>query len=107
MRKSDTCLRFGGDEFVGILPGVNRDLVPITIERIQQAVDEHKIILDGGRTVGMGISVGAATFPDDAKDLDLLLAIADQSMYRNKMTRTEQRYSAAVTPFDKGQRGQK
>ena len=99
LRKSDTCIRYGGDEFVGLLPGAGRELAEPTIKRLQQGVAEHKIVLRRGEVLHVSLSVGSATFPHDAKDLDLLLALADQAMYQDKLQRTRRR-SASILPFD-------
>ena len=99
LRRSDTCIRYGGDEFVGLLPGAGRKLAESTIKRLQEAVAEHKIVLRQGEVLNVGLSVGSATFPHDAKDLDLLLALADQAMYQDKLRRTRGT-SAAILPFD-------
>ncbi len=89
MRQSDTCVRYGGDEFIGILPGVDRASSKKILEKIQQAVDGHPIVSNGGRAFHVGLSVGAATFPHDGKRLEQLLTIADQSMYRDKLGRSD------------------
>ncbi len=105
MRRSDTCIRYGGDEFVGILPGVDKALVQRTMSRIQEAVDQHRIILNEKESVSLGISLGAATFPVDGRDLEVLLAIADHAMYRNKIQRSRSLMSPNVLPFDKREQG--
>ena len=107
MRKSDTCVRYGGDEFVAMLPGVNRQLVQGTIERIHQAINGHDILLDEDRSVRVGISVGSATFPDDGSELESLITLADQQMYRSKIVfrrkakQKEKAASTSVLPFEK------
>lgn len=101
MRRSDTCIRYGGDEFVGILPGVDKAMVERTMSRVQEAVDSHRIILNERQSVRIGISLGAATFPTDGRDLEVLLAMADHAMYRNKVQRSRSRLSPNILPFDK------
>ncbi len=101
MRRSDTCIRYGGDEFVGILPGVDKAMVAKTMRRVQEAVDGHRIILNERESVCVGISLGASTFPTDGRDLEVLLAMADHAMYRNKIQRSRSRLSPNVLPFDK------
>lgn len=105
MRKSDTCVRYGGDEFVAMLPGVNRQLVDATIERIQHAINGHDILLDEQSSIRVGISIGAATFPDDGSELESLITLADQKMYRNKIVERkkvkEKTPVASILPFEK------
>ena len=99
LRRSDTCIRYGGDEFVALLPGAGSELAESTIKRLQEAVGGHQVVLRSGEVLGVGLSVGRATFPQDGKDLDLLLSLADQSMYRDKIRRNREK-SAAILPFD-------
>ena len=99
LRRSDTCIRYGGDEFVALQPGAGSELAKSTIERLQEAVAAHKIVLRRGEVVGVGLSVGSATFPHDGKDLDLLLSLADHAMYKDKIRRNRE-ISAAILPFD-------
>ncbi|MBI4445147.1 MAG: diguanylate cyclase [Acidobacteria bacterium] len=102
MRKSDTCVRYGGDEFIGVLPGVNKTLAQQTISRIQSAVDTHRMTIDDTNAIQIGISIGAATFPADGEELSVLMAAADQAMYRDKLTRTQRkRRSGSVVAFEK------
>lgn len=102
MRKSDTCVRYGGDEFIGILPGVSTALAQQTILRVQQAVDDHRMMVDSENSIRVGLSIGAATFPEDARDLAELLALADRDMYRNKMARTQgKRQAGTILAFEK------
>ena len=98
LRSSDTCIRYGGDEFVALLPGAGRELAESTIERLQGALGAHEISLRGKDVVSVGLSVGSATFPHDARDLDLLLSLADQAMYQDKLRRNREA-SAAILPF--------
>ena len=45
LRRSDTCIRYGGDEFVALLPGAGSELAESTIKRLQEAVGEHEVVL--------------------------------------------------------------
>ncbi|MFQ5739149.1 MAG: diguanylate cyclase [Acidobacteriota bacterium] len=100
MRKTDTCIRYGGDEFIGILPRTEKCSVQAIIHKIQGAVDTHTISFEGRKTIRVGISIGAATFPDDGTRLDQLLVLADQRMYQNKIERASQeKPSSRVVSF--------
>ena len=103
LRKSDACVRYAGDEFIAILPGVEKEQAEHAIKRLQKTLDEHRIRVDEKHLIQVGISIGAASFPRDGRDSDLLLAVADRAMYRDKFARTEARkQSSNIIPFEKG-----
>ena len=87
MRRSDVCARFGGDEFLILLPGVDREGAEHAIERIQTAMENHVIDLESDQRISVGTSIGSATFPDQAVGLSTLVALADRAMYSNKLAR--------------------
>ncbi len=101
LRKSDTCIRYGGDEFVGLLPGSGKELAEATMSRLRECIADHEILLKGRETLSVGLSVGSATFPEDARELDLLLALADQAMYQDKLRHSKDAsLPASILPFD-------
>ncbi len=83
VREGDTVARVGGDEFILILPGVQRPLqVARVAEKICEALKEP-FVLEGHElfvTTSMGISV----YPDDGEDAETLIKNADAAMYRAK-----------------------
>ncbi len=84
VREYDTVVRYGGDEFVVVLPEASEQNAQETIERLQAAVDDYISGLVGLRASGFGVSFGAATFPQDGRSVKTLLATADSRMYENK-----------------------
>jgi len=101
MRKSDTCVRYAGDEFVAILPGTSRDQARQTIERIQGAVDSFRMPVRENQFAHVGISIGAASFPEDSHELEQLLSIADTAMYANKAARSQRTQKGEILPFER------
>jgi len=80
LRQNDTICRLGGDEFIILLPA---------IERVEDAVEVAKIILESfeqsficnDHLINSSISIGIAIYPDDAQDIDVLMKNADMAMY--------------------------
>lgn len=104
LRKSDICLRYGGDEFLALLPGVDKRLARQTRKRIQATFDASPIMNIEGFDVRIGISIGVATFPGDGLEPDQLVAVADRDMYRNKLDRSNSAFSSnsnSVIPFER------
>ncbi len=75
---------YGGDEFVVVLPGLNRETALRKAEEIRVQIRETSYLSSYGHDVHIRASMGIATFPDDADDLNGLLALADQAMFHVK-----------------------
>lgn len=89
VRADDVVARWGGDEFVVMMVGIESE--EMAVRRARQIADQ---IADGawpetaGATVEVDASVGIAMWPRHATDLDGLLEVADQAMYRAKRDRS-------------------
>src|SRR5437660_2039192 len=84
MRREDTVTRYGGEEFVAILPGVDIQTAPIRAQEICDTIS--KVFMYNPKTIfaPLTASVGWATYPVDAKNRDELLNRADLAMYMAK-----------------------
>jgi len=83
IREIDIAGRYGGEEFCAILPDTDKPGAMHAAERIRTAVNDEKIkAYDASLNVSM--SIGVATFPEDAQHLDELLDKADWALYRAK-----------------------
>ncbi len=84
IRDVDVFCRYGGEEFVIILPQTPQVEATQIAERIRSKVE--KTVVDAGRRgkLKVTVSVGATSFPENGKSQDELLAVADQALYRAK-----------------------
>jgi len=85
LRDTDIIVRFGGDEFVIILEkGGLAEGLATTADRLLNVINKPFWVDDTKYKIGA--SIGIATFPDDATDVDTLLKAADNAMYKAKET---------------------
>lgn len=83
VREEDTVARIGGDEFTAVLRSVqNRDDVALVASRIIQALTKPFDL--GGKNAEIGVSIGAALYPEHSRDADVLMRFADEAMYSAK-----------------------
>jgi len=83
LRATDIAARYGGDEFVVMLPDTPARGAFEVAERIRNAVESTPFPA-GTETVHCSVSIGAASYPQDGRSLDALLARADRALYQAK-----------------------
>ena len=84
VRETDYPARYGGDEFVVVLPQTDENGAQLMAERLQEAVAEHEFLQEEGINVRLGASAGTATYPSEAQSKEALIRLADERMYKNK-----------------------
>jgi diguanylate cyclase (GGDEF)-like protein len=83
LRATDVPARYGGDEFIVLLPETPPKGALDVAERIRKAISTTPLSVDG-RTIACSVSVGVACFPEDGRSLDALAARADRALYQAK-----------------------
>ena len=88
LRKSDFGVRYGGDEFVVLLPQTPKKKAIEVARRLRRAINEHEFLAHEKRAepIKLTASFGVAAFPTDAKSKEDLLRMADNAMYEVKNT---------------------
>lgn len=84
LEEDDRIVRYGGDEFVVILPRQNKDQAIAKVQRIKRAITSTAFLEKEKIKVHVTASFGLATFPHDAADKRELLAAADDCLFRSK-----------------------
>ncbi len=83
LRHTDVLARYGGDEFVVLLPETAADRADEVAQRILQAVASAPLEFEG-RHIQTSVSIGIACYPEDGRSIDAIQARADRAMYLAK-----------------------
>jgi len=85
LRGADVVAKYGGDEFVVILPQTDRAGAGILAERIRSAIEQHEFPGESD-SAKITSSMGIAQFPEDGESTRDLLDVADGALYQAKRT---------------------
>ncbi len=84
-RSSDICIRYGGDEFLILLPETKKEDALGVGEKLKKAVEEMSPNLDGLMDdLIVSLSLGIANFPEDTIEPQMLIELADKALYKAK-----------------------
>ncbi len=102
VRASDVAARFGGEEFVVLLPGTDVSSAKLLAERIRNAISASPITLPCDETVTVTVSIGISEVRPESGDNDLktvgdsLIARADVALYAAKSAGRDRVYTEAA-----------
>ena len=83
-REIDIVARFGGEEFIFLLPGINHEVALQVAERLREAVENLQLHVDKGQPLHITLSLGISCYPKCASDENSLIERADQALYQAK-----------------------
>jgi diguanylate cyclase (GGDEF)-like protein len=84
-REIDRLGRYGGEEFMVLLPDTDLDEGATFVDRVRERVAEHAFPIDDDHTINMTISAGVAAYPHPAvRSPEALVRMADDALYAAK-----------------------
>lgn len=106
VRDDDVVVRYGGDEYVILLVGIDSGVGLKVAERIRRAIEDHRFLSREGSRVRITASIGLASFPEHAQTKTEILDFADRAMYRGKRSSRNVVYMASkdLPPVPPGER---
>jgi diguanylate cyclase (GGDEF)-like protein len=82
-RRNDICCRYGGDEFIIVMPETIKSEAAVVADRIRRSVEDITFA-SGTSHVRITVSIGAASYPQDVTDKQALIKAADDALYAAK-----------------------
>lgn len=82
-RREDVCCRYGGDEFVVVMPGTIKSEAAIVAGRIRKTIEEMNFAFERA-SVKTTVSIGVASYPQDVTSKQALIKAADDALYAAK-----------------------
>jgi diguanylate cyclase (GGDEF)-like protein len=106
VRDDDVLVRYGGDEYVMLLVGIDSGGGLKVAERIRRAIEDHRFLSREGSRVRITCSIGLASYPEHAQSKAEILDLADRAMYRGKRSSRNVVYMAShdLPPVPVGER---
>ncbi|MDW7652307.1 MAG: diguanylate cyclase [Bacillota bacterium] len=97
VRDIDICIRYGGEEFLVILPETNLEGTVAVAEKIRRIVEE-KSFKAGSEKLRITVSIGIAVYPQHAAEKNELIRLADEALYRAKQAGRNRSYISGEGP---------
>jgi diguanylate cyclase (GGDEF)-like protein len=104
-RLIDLAFRYGGDEFVVLLPQTSKENAMGVARRLHKLIRETPWLKEPGLNVGLTASVGVASYPSDSRSKAELLHLADEAMYLVKNTSRDSVAAAGLGMLPMGAQG--
>ncbi|MEO0824585.1 MAG: GGDEF domain-containing protein [Cyanobacteria bacterium J06639_16] len=84
IRRQDIFCRYGGEEFLLMLINIDKSTALLRAESIRQFVEQHVLKIGSHQVDQLTVSIGVATYPEDADAYEELIQKADKALYRAK-----------------------
>lgn len=84
IRGVDVAIRYGGEEFIIILPGTTSEGAVQTAEKIRHLVEKSTVPTINSQTIRYTVSIGVASFHDPESSFEELINVADKMLYQSK-----------------------
>jgi diguanylate cyclase (GGDEF)-like protein len=97
LRSVDIVSRYGGDEFVIVLPQTPPFVATQIAERLRKNINKHTFLKSDGLNLKLTASFGVASYPESAQSKDELLRLADEAMYKVKNRTRDGVYSISIS----------
>jgi len=95
VRDDDVVVRYGGDEYLAVLVGIDSGGALKVAERIRRSIEDHVFLAREGARVHITCSIGLASVPEHTAEKAELLDLADRAMYRGKRSTRNVVYMAS------------
>ena len=95
-RHGDLVARFGGEEFVALLPGTDKSEATYVAEKIRHAIEHHPYCFEG-QQIGVTVSIGVVAYPMDGNEVTQLMQRADEALYAAKAAGRNRVHAAGST----------
>ncbi len=96
-RREDVVARFGGEEFVVLLPGTQLMEAGVCAENLRQTASRMSILYEGRILPQLTVSIGISSYPGDGRDINTLINTADGALYRAKRAGRNRVFAAQLT----------